>query len=247
MSHPKRQMTDEEALPFAEQMADCFLYSWGEELGNRIARLILEQPDHVIRTIKFLGIDAGAKDTSIHLREFGSAIGDRDHERLVRLFMQYVPLWPREGAESFVAQCPSLVAQARALFAQGFQNIKLKPGATPKIRPHEYLALAELGDRLAPLVEFLLSERVAKTKRSLQEMIQYRQNDFAFESNFLLKHLGRLESILKDKVLLKRAKKLPTRARLIADAMAGAEYSLEPRTSLERAREGRRMAARNLS
>jgi hypothetical protein len=242
MTRPNRQMTDEEAIRYAEKVADYFLYSWGEELGSAIAHLILTQPEVLIPSLKMVGIDAVAKDTSIFLREFGSAIGQRDRERLVSLLMRDAPRWPKNDADSLVAQLPSLLAQARGLFAQGLQNIKSKPGATSKIRPHEYSALAALGDRLAPLVLFLLKERDARAKRTMREMIEYRQNDFPFESPFLLKHLDRLESILKDKILLKRAKKLPTRARLIADAMAGAEYNLKPRTSLERAREGRRVA-----
>ena len=245
MSRPKRQMTDEEALIYAEKLADSFLSSWSEELGSNIGQLFRTSPEAVILSLKMFGIYTGPNDIAT-LHEFASAIECRDRERLVRWLMQYVPSWPKDGAKTLVAQVPSLPNKARKLFAKGLRNIKLKRGPTSKLRPHEYPILAELGDRLAPLVLLFLRDRDAKTKRTLREMIEYQKNDFPSESAFLLKHLDRLEFVLKDKVLLKRAKKLPTLARLIADAMAGTEYDFEPRTSLERTRQGRRMARNRL-
>lgn len=210
-----------------------------------MGQLFRTTPEAVMLSLKLLGIEAGPKDLAT-LQELASAIESRDRKRVVSWFMQYAPSWPKNGANTLVAQVPSYPSIVRELVAKGVQNIKLKSGPASKLSPYEYPSLAELGDRLSPLVLLLLKED-AGSGRTLQQMIEYQNNDFPTESAFLLKHLDRLESILKDKALLKRAKKLPTRARLIADAIAGAEYDFEPRTSLERTRQGRRMARKKLS
>jgi hypothetical protein len=245
MNGQKRQITNEEALFYAEKIADSILSCWSEELGTNIGNLFRTKPEAVTFSLKLFGVDADPNYLA-NLNEFATAVEQRDRARLVSWFMQYAPNSPKDITEKVAAQIPFIPRLAREQFAQGLKAIKLKSGPASKLGPHEYPALAELASQLTPLILKLLVERDSRTKHTIQQMIEYQMNDFPLESAFLLKHSDRLETILKDKVLLKRAKKLPTRARLIADAMAGAEYNFEPRTSVERTRQGRRMARKKL-
>jgi hypothetical protein len=106
-------------------------------------------------------------------------------------------------------------------------------GPTPKIPSHKYEEIAELGLQLAPVIEKLLLELDQGTRHSIAEMLQYAMKDHPVACAFLLSHAHRLEEALSDTKLYKRAAKIPQRARLLADALAGSAYDLSFRTSLD--------------
>jgi hypothetical protein len=246
MTRAKLQMTSAEALPYAEKIADCILYSWDAELAHSMAEIWIKRPESIFPFAKMFGLDLGAQDIPIY-RALGFAVDSRNRDEIINWFVSQIRIWPKEGIQDFVATMHTLPAVVRAHGAKGLQRIKLRRGAVSRIKPDEYSKLAALGDQLTPAVASILTEHESYASHSIRATIEYRQPDFPKECDFLLKHLNRLESILKNKPLLSRAKKRSTRSRLIADAMAGAEFKLEPRTSLERAREGRRKAQKKTS
>lgn len=113
-------------------------------------------------------------------------------------------------------------------------------GPKPKIPKRDYPKLAARGDQLKPVIHKLLVELASGTKRAVSELFEFWKVDHAEACNFLLHHISRLERALKDQRLLKRATRIEARAALLADALAGSDYGLRFRTSIERTREGRR-------
>ena len=122
--------------------------------------------------------------------------------------------------------------------AEVAEQFKGERGISAKIEPDEYPKIAALGDQLSPACKRILVAVAATPEVSLTEIVKDCCKDDPRACIFLLRHLERLKSALGDQELLNRARKIDTRARLLADAMAGAEYDLTPRTSIERARGG---------
>ena len=238
MNQPKRQMTDAEALPIAERIADWLLRPDNSIMHVALAHGV-ENPNHHANVARLFGFNTPPFHPA-QARELATAIQRGDRESLINFWFRIVIYWKKEEVGEFWNVVDNLKPNVRSLFESGVKSIHLKTGPRSRVPTHDYPKLARLGDNLAPVILILLQEQAAKTKRTMKEILEFRENDFPEESAFLLRHLLRLESVLKNKALLKRAKKLPTRARLIADAMAGSEYDLEPRTSVERTREGRR-------
>lgn len=117
-------------------------------------------------------------------------------------------------------------------------------GPTTKLPPSKYRDALRTADTLRPCIASLLSEMEADTKHSLREMLEYRKTDFLKASAFLLKHLSSFETALKDEKLRARGKKPATRARVLADALAGSGYRLSFRTSYDRVGQARRSSKR---
>ena len=239
MSRAKRQMTDDEALPIAERCAD-----WLLRPENAILRVAIvkgfENPKAVYKIFKGFGLKTKVLDSK-EGQGLADAVEQGDRSALVKVLMKSVPFWNDTGDDANWKLLENMTSDFRSTLEAATKSIRLKTGPRSKLRPGDLAKLAQFSDRLSPLIVILLQEREAKTKRSIQEILEYRTADFPSESAFLLGNIARLESILKDKDLLDRAKKLHTRARLIADAMAAATFDLKPRTSLERSREGRRI------
>ena len=136
----------------------------------------------------------------------------------------------------------------RALWRKGLveaaEPFKGERGIPAKIETTEYVDLAAWSDQLAPACKKILVDVEATPARSLTVIVEGCRKEYPDTGTFLLRHIEQLESAMKDPELLNRVKKINTRARLLADAMAGAEYGLTLRTSIERARTGRRVKAR---
>lgn len=117
---------------------------------------------------------------------------------------------------------------------------QLQRGPKPKIRRDEYGVLVARADALAPLIEKVLMNLDTKTKRSIREMLDYLTADHPDECAYLKRYVDYFEQALADTELLKRAHKRVRRARVLADALAGVEFKLRFRTSLDRVRSMRR-------
>jgi hypothetical protein len=82
-----------------------------------------------------------------------------------------------------------------------------------------------------------------KTTRTLGEAVHYLRNDHPIACEFLTRHLQRFQQALDDPTLLVRAKeKTKGRAKVLAEAIAGADYKLQFSTSRERVRRARKLA-----
>jgi hypothetical protein len=112
-------------------------------------------------------------------------------------------------------------------------------GAESKLSVREYSIAFETAELLRPAILQLL--KIPKTSRTLVDTLEYLQQDHPEACKFLLLHVHRLQQALNDPGLLRRAKKrIEARARVLADAMAGAEYQLSFSTSVEYVRQARR-------
>lgn len=113
-----------------------------------------------------------------------------------------------------------------------------EPGAKPKLRREQYPVLLETVGMLQPAILKLLA--IPKTSRTLGETLHYLKKDYPEAFEFLSRHIERFQRALDDPTLRDRAKKsVEGRARVLAEAMAGANYQLTFSTSRERVRRAR--------
>ncbi|HEX2712765.1 MAG TPA: hypothetical protein VHM88_11150 [Candidatus Acidoferrales bacterium] len=175
------------------------------------------------------------------LRAFGNALARKNRHKLLILIIEAFRKDPptHEQAQRLRRLDP------RAIWRKGLLEVaelfKGARGIPARIELSEYPEIAELGDRLTSACKKILVDLASTPNRSLTAIVEECREADAEAGTFLLRHLERLESALKDPGLLNRAKKVDTQARLLAYAMAGAQYDLTPRTSIERARTGRRL------
>ncbi len=113
-------------------------------------------------------------------------------------------------------------------------------GPKPKISREEYGELLSTADTLAPLIEKLLKFS-QNTQRTLDEMLTFWEKDHPEGSKFLRRNKLPFEKASADRQLLVRAKSLPKRAQVLADALAGSEFKLSLRTSLDIVRAQRKL------
>jgi hypothetical protein len=102
----------------------------------------------------------------------------------------------------------------------------------------ELAAFAE--KKLAPAILNVLQSQERGTRYSLQELLDIATRDYPEASSFLLRHVALFEKAINDEKLLRRGKQLQTRAQVLADAMAGADYGLKFSTSMKRVSEARK-------
>jgi hypothetical protein len=94
---------------------------------------------------------------------------------------------------------------------------------------------------LEPAILKLLT--LPKTSRTLDEALDYLKKDHPQACEFLSRHIGQFQQAMEDPSLLNRAKKnMKGRARVLAEAMAGADHKLTFSTSRERVRRARKLA-----
>ncbi len=190
-----------------------------------------------------LGFPQQAQDTR-WLIEFGNALARKNRPKLLILITEAFGKDPPtyDQAQRLRRLDP------RALWRRGLleaaEPFKGARGIPARIELTEYQTLAALADRLTPACEKILEDVKAAPNRSLTAIVEECRKEYPEAGTFLLRHMERLKSALEDRELLRRARKNDTRARLLADAMAGAEYDLKLRTSIERARTGRRIEGR---
>lgn len=113
-----------------------------------------------------------------------------------------------------------------------------EPGAKPKIPREQYAVLLKTVGMLQPAILKFLA--IPKTSRSLGETLHYLKKDYPQACEFLSRHIERFQRALNDATLRNRARKsIEGRARVLAEAMAGANYQLTFSTSRERVRRAR--------
>lgn len=150
---------------------------------------------------------------------------------------------PTQQVANFILATAKPLPMRKALLAAA-DEFKGKPG-----RPSEVTAVrSELAsfaeEQLAPLILNVLQAQERGTRYSLREYLEIARRDFPKASAFLLRHLASFEKALADPTLLARGKQSSTRAQVLADAMAGADYGLKFSTSLKRVGEGRMVSKR---
>lgn len=112
------------------------------------------------------------------------------------------------------------------------KTITFSPGVQPKIRAMDYKRLVDVAQLLEPAILHLI--KLPTTKRTLSENLGYLKKDHARACKFLSRYVAQLQRALDDTTLFLRAKKhLPSRARVLAEALAGSEYELRFSTSRE--------------
>jgi hypothetical protein len=117
-------------------------------------------------------------------------------------------------------------------------------GPKPKLPVWRYSEAYEVAEVLRPTIQSYL-ELTRKTSRTPTETLQFMRKDHPVACTFLLERIEIFERALADPSLLRRAKtRIPARARVLADAMAGTDYKLSFSTSRERVGEVRRTSGK---
>jgi hypothetical protein len=119
------------------------------------------------------------------------------------------------------------------------RSFTFHPGAKPKLRLEHYHLVREIAELLQPAILKYLE--IPKTSRTPPETLRYLKKDFPKACEFLSRNIRQFQQALDDPILLQRAKKNAwSRAKVLADAMAGSDYHLSFSTSRERVRRARR-------
>jgi hypothetical protein len=114
------------------------------------------------------------------------------------------------------------------------------PGRKRKISPEQWPVLLERSQQLQPAIWALIKAHRVVRKRSLNECLRYIEADYPEQTGFLLAREARLKQVLADKKLLGQVATEESTCRLVADAIAGAEFALSARYSLQLCRTARR-------
>jgi hypothetical protein len=179
------------------------------------------------------------------LKELADAAEARDRRRLIPLVKSSL-VDTNPSSKSMDAILRALRPSALRGAIRELECIfKLQRGPNPKIPIHKYPELATRSDMLKPIIERLLLELKSATKVPISEFLKLWKIDHPEGCNFLLCHLSRLQQAMADPSLLKRGTKIKSRARVLADALAGTEYKLTFRTSLDRTAAARRSRSTN--
>ena len=174
------------------------------------------------------------------LKELADAAEARDREKLIVLVKSSLAE-TTPSAETMDAVLRALRPSAlRGAVRELESMFKLRRGPNPKIPMQKFPELAARSDILAPIIEKLLLELKSGTKVPVAEFLKLWKIDHPEGCTFLLHYLSRLQRALVDPSLLKRASKIKSRARVLADAMAGSDYNLSFLTSRDRASAARR-------
>lgn len=114
-------------------------------------------------------------------------------------------------------------------------------GPIPKLPISRYPDVYKTAEMLRPVIQKFL-ELSGTTSRTSSEILQFLRKDYPVPCAFLLKRIGTFERALSDPGLLSKARKrIPSRARILADAMAGTDHRVTFSTSIERVRQARRL------
>lgn len=231
---------------FAEQFADCILdprQPWLIDfvLNNGFADIPTEKEissgRFALRVLKsFKQEPAGLIEVSAY-----EALTKPDPAALAAwILRQSIECKLTKDQMSRLLECGTSAVVRNSLKALG-KTFNSEPGAKPKLPLEQYPALLKTAEMLQPaILKFLV---VPKTSRTVGETLSYLEKDYPQACEFLSRHLHRFQQALADPTLLQRAKKnVVGRARVLAEAMAGANYQLSFSTSRERVRRARYLA-----
>jgi len=244
---PKRQSGASEAeyQRFAEQFVDMILDHRKPHLWRHFAYGGFQIPP----TSKELNSDKFARDL-LEVESEGGALWEFEvmeallaHDR--RILVPFIKKdardkkWTRDELERFLEVGKSDVL--RKSFKELARPFSSHRGAEVKLPVGEYHKVLETAELLKPAILDLI-ELIPKTTRTLVEALQFLQKDHPRACEFLVRHVHLLQRALIDARVSRRAtKRIDARARVLADAMAGADYGLSFSTSVERVRQARRL------
>ncbi len=178
--------------------------------------------------------------------EFAEALVEEDRHKLIPWFKNHArrrKLTSDEMARLLGMGKASVLRKSLKKLGATFQFHR---GAKPKLPVGEYYRVSATAQLLRPAIFKLLSELNSGTSHTVPEILQYLRKDCREACEFLLRYVDLLQQALKDPKLLRRAaKRIEARSRVLADAMAGADYELSFSTSLERVRQARRLPPQN--
>lgn len=238
------KLSPAECEEFAEAFADKVLDSSFAPLRPGLI-MVIRNPEKLKTMAGYMGLSVPvASPDPGWKQDFADAIERLDRERLIELLKLECLKNPAPRAEAEFITKFDFGALIRETYKQASRDFPAKRGAKAKIARRDYAKIAALARELYPVCLMVVTELRTRKNLSVQKCLERCKREFPEECSFLLAHLGSLESVLNDDRLSQRAKGIESFARLAADGIAGANYGLEPRTSIERAREGRRMLAR---
>ncbi len=232
------KLTKEELQQLAVRVTDNLLGSSAAPLRKGFSA-VRRNPALLKVAAESSGFPQQAQNTR-WLIEFGNALARKNRHKLLILITEAFGKDPPtyDQAQRLRRLDPRAIWRKGLLEAA--EPFKGERGIPARIEPSEYAVLAALGDRLTPACKKILVDVGAAPNRSLTAIVEECRKEHPDAGTFLLRHIERLKSALEDRELLNRTRKIDAQARLLADAVAGAEYDLTLRTSIERARTGRR-------
>jgi len=239
----RTELSPVECEEFAEAYADKILNPSFAPLRPAMITTI-NNPETMKAVLGHMGLPMpAASPDPAWRRDFADAIQKMDRERLIGLVKTWCLKNPPKRAEVDFIVKTDFGALMRETFKEAAREFPAKRGAKAKATRRDYSKIAMLAYKLYPVCLKITTELRSSTRYSVQRLLEDRRPEFPEACTFLLAHLPRFELALNDKRLRKRAKRIESFARLVADAIAGADFGLAPRTSIERAREGRRLLA----
>jgi hypothetical protein len=234
--------------PDAEHQIQTFVDSLLVNEGTR--RLILEglkNPAMLREIAKRHGFPF-PNDPGSRLR-FKRAIEKKDRRTLLSIIRKD---WPNDpiphGKENLINDVQSKVLTPtilrKALISVADTLKQDRPGPPARIPPGSYAQLADKADSLFPVILKLL-QNYPRSGRTLEEHLDFMKSQHADACTFLATHVEQLKKLLGGEQLPKPAKKIKTKAHVIADSLAGCDYGLSFSTSIERVSQGRRERERS--
>jgi hypothetical protein len=180
-----------------------------------------------------------------------TAIYDALSTRDRQVLMPYTKEWAMHAAFSREQMAMLLKVGRSSTLQHSFKKLKstfgFRVGGKTKLAPNQYARTLERAEQLRPAIEKILKEQASDTAHSLPEILQYCKKDYPKACDFLALHLRRFQQAFNDKRVLNRAtKRTSAKALALADAMAGTDYGLAFSTSIEKVREARRIARRQV-
>lgn len=224
------------AEKFVELMLNPDHYSWLSYY------FLCDGFTYPVQSAKALALDiAQSVDRDFFVpKEVADAVLERDRSTLIVLMkgrLKKTKLAPAYFERVLQVLNPAMLRKA---IQEAESVFKLKRGPNPKIPLHKRPELAAWSDRLAPVIEKLLRELEFGTKRPNSDYLEFWKEEHPDACRFLLRHLDRFRLALNDPALRIRGTKIKSRARVLADAMAGSDYNLTFLTSRDRASAARR-------
>lgn len=240
----RTELSPAECEEFAEAYADKVLDPSFAPLQPALIKAI-SNPQTLKAVVGQMGLPMpAASPDPAWRRDIADAIQKMDRERLIGLVKTWWLKNPPTRVEVDFIMKTDLGALIRETFKKVARDFPAKRGAKAKATRRDYPKIAKLAEKLYPVCLTVVTELRTRKNLSVHECLERCEREFPEECGFLLAHLRSFESALNDERLRQRAKGSDSFARLVADGIAGTDYGLEPRTSIERAREGRRLLAR---
>ena len=161
-----------------------------------------------------------------------------DRKELHELAKRVLSETPRTTFESFRKMLDP--ASLRKILLAQADKFKGKQGPRLGLAPKEYEDLVVRADSLYPVLLYALRELDRGTKHTLPELLEFLLVDHERAVTYLKRHVLGIDAALRHPKFLKNAKRIETRAKRLAEGLAGCDHGYALSTSAERVRQGRR-------